>query len=766
MRALLRAHDWSASSLGAPETWQQSLRTTVELMLASRHGMMLAWGPELTLIYNESYAPFLGLKHPWALGRPFKEVWSDVWTDIEPLVEKALAGEAVWFQDFHLIMERNGYSEDTWWQFSYSPARDDDGRVVGMLNVTSDMTGKVLAERGQSFRLALEVRLRGMVDPSEVIEAASEALGRHLGVAQVAYAEVEPGGETVVIKRDWNSGMMARNRRRHRLDDYGPELIAALRLGETIAISDVRLDSRTSSREALAAFARAKIAGLVDVPVVKAGRLVAILGVHSEAPRAWLAEDIALAEEIAERTWAAAERASADVELRESEARYRTLFEAIDAGFCVVEVLFEGELAVDYRFVEVNPAFERQTGLVDPAGKRMRELAPSHEEHWFEIYGRVARTGESARFENEAAALGHWYDVHAFRVGRPQENRIAILFSDISERRRAELELRELNRTLERRVDEALAERRLLADLVENTDAFVQVADPEFRWLAINHAAAEEFERIFGVRPKVGDSMLDLLADRPEHRAAVQAVWARALAGEQFTEVGEFGEPGLDRRSYEMKYNVLRDANGELIGAYQFVYDVTEGMLEQERLAAAEAARRQADALYRAYFENTAEALFVIGVHPDGSFTVEDLNPAHQASIGLKLEEVRGKRIEEILPAVLVEQVSSYYRQAVASGQVLQYREVFDLSGEASYWDTVLVPVRDADGLLVRLIGSSRDLTRQLAAEEQLRQSQKMEAMGQLTGGVAHDFNNLLTPIVGALDMLQRKGSAASASSV
>ena len=83
-----------------------------------------------------------------------------------------------------------------------------------------------------------------------------------------------------------------------------------------------------------------------------------------------------------------------------------------------------------------------------------------------------------------------------------------------------------------------------------------------------------------------------------------------------------------------MKYNVLRDANGELIGAYQFVYDVTEeGMLEQERLAAAEAARRQADALYRAYFENTAEALFVIGVHPDGSFTVEDLNPAHQRAL-------------------------------------------------------------------------------------------------------------------------------------
>ncbi len=149
------------------------------------------------------------------------------------------------------------------------------------------------------------------------------------------------------------------------------------------------------------------------------------------------------------------------------------------------------------------------------------------------------------------------------------------------------------NETLERRVAEALAERKLLADIVESTDAFVQIADLDFNLLGINRASANEFERIYGVRPEVGDNMLDLLAGHPEHRAAVEQVWSRALAGEEFTEIGEFGDPGRARRFYEMKYNSLRDKDGKLIGAYQFVYDITERLRDQRRLSEAEEALRQ-----------------------------------------------------------------------------------------------------------------------------------------------------------------------------
>ena len=153
----------------------------------------------------------------------------------------------------------------------------------------------------------------------------------------------------------------------------------------------------------------------------------------------------------------------------------------------------------------------------------------------------------------------------------------------------SEARLREVNDALGKRFAEALEEKRVLADVVEGTDAFVQVADLDYRWLAINRASTDEFERIFGIRPQIGDSMLDTLAHMPEHRAAVQEVWARALAGEEFTEIREFGDLERDRRFYEMKFNTLRNASGERIGAYQFVYDVTERINDQKRLADAQA---------------------------------------------------------------------------------------------------------------------------------------------------------------------------------
>ena len=147
--------------------------------------------------------------------------------------------------------------------------------------------------------------------------------------------------------------------------------------------------------------------------------------------------------------------------LRKNEVLYRGLFNSMDEGFCIIEMIFDAEgKPADYRFLEVNAAFERQTGLHDAVGKRMRELAPAHEAHWFEIYGKIALTGEPAHFINDAKALNRVYDVHAYRVGEPEQRRVAIVFNDISDYKRAEEELRRSERlAFQRQQLQALAER-------------------------------------------------------------------------------------------------------------------------------------------------------------------------------------------------------------------------------------------------------------------------------------------------------------------
>ena len=165
------------------------------------------------------------------------------------------------------------------------------------------------------------------------------------------------------------------------------------------------------------------------------------------------------AEKTAELRVEVAERKGAQAALQVSEDRYRSLFTSLDAGFCVVELRFDDhDTPCDYRFVEVNDAFLRQTGLRDATGKWMRDLAPDHEQHWFDIYGRVALTGRPVRFEQKADALDHrWYDVHAFRAGAPGAHQVAILFNDITVRRNAEAQQKLLNEELGHRMKNSMA---------------------------------------------------------------------------------------------------------------------------------------------------------------------------------------------------------------------------------------------------------------------------------------------------------------------
>jgi len=148
MGALIRSHDWLGTPLGAPDQWPQSLKTSVGIMLTSRQPIWIGWGKELTYLYNDAYQSIIGGKHPWALGRPTAEVWSEIWPDIGPMLATAMGGvEGTYVEEQLLVMERNGYPEETYYTFSYSPIPNDDGSPGGIICANSDDTQRVIGER-------------------------------------------------------------------------------------------------------------------------------------------------------------------------------------------------------------------------------------------------------------------------------------------------------------------------------------------------------------------------------------------------------------------------------------------------------------------------------------------------------------------------------------------------------------------------------------------------------------------------------------------
>jgi signal transduction histidine kinase/DNA-binding response OmpR family regulator len=148
MGALIRAHDWKSTPLGAPEGWPQSLKTAVRIMLTSRQPIWIGWGPDLIYLYNDPYKSIIGGKHPWALGRPTSEVWREIWPDIGPMLATAMGGlEGTYVEEQLLIMERHGYAEETYYTFSYSPIPGDDGRPGGIICANTDDTQRVIGDR-------------------------------------------------------------------------------------------------------------------------------------------------------------------------------------------------------------------------------------------------------------------------------------------------------------------------------------------------------------------------------------------------------------------------------------------------------------------------------------------------------------------------------------------------------------------------------------------------------------------------------------------
>src|ERR1700721_3166056 len=178
---LAREFDWTKTPPGAIEEWPQSLKTVVRTLLTSRFAMWMSWGPELTFLYNDDYARMtLGKKHPWALGRPSREVWQEIWDNIGPRIERVLeSGEATWDEALLLFLERSGYREETYHTFSYSPLSGGDGKVPGHLCVVSKETERIIGERRISTLRSLAAELNKTITEAEVCESIVRSLSEN-----------------------------------------------------------------------------------------------------------------------------------------------------------------------------------------------------------------------------------------------------------------------------------------------------------------------------------------------------------------------------------------------------------------------------------------------------------------------------------------------------------------------------------------------------------------------------------------------------------
>jgi serine phosphatase RsbU (regulator of sigma subunit) len=253
LRAAYEAVDWASTPLGEPSGWPPVLRRALELALETRFAVLLCWGPELTMVYNEAYGEVIGSKHPDALGRPVREVFPEAWDELGPLFASALAGDAVWFADLPVMLERDGFLAETFFTFSYSPVRDEDGAIAGVMDIAVETTRQVQDHR----RLELLTRLG---DLATELQPPLELAKRALDVLATAPADLPavdlqlPGGESslpappaelkprqVLVREDGEGSRLAWVRIPAALGGASPGVMVA-RLSDVVAVDATYLD--------------------------------------------------------------------------------------------------------------------------------------------------------------------------------------------------------------------------------------------------------------------------------------------------------------------------------------------------------------------------------------------------------------------------------------------------------------------------------------------------------------------------------------------
>jgi PAS domain S-box-containing protein len=748
----IRAHDWARTPVGPLAQWPQILKTLVGVLVGSNQPMFIVWGPQGTLFYNDAYAEILGDKHPDALGRDFLEVWHEIRADLTPIVERARSGMPVHMDDIELVMHRRGYPEETHFAFSYTPVRDETGAVSGFFCPCLEITEQVLSERRQAFRLALDERLRTLADPVEIASVAAEALGRHLRVARAGYGELDETGEVIRVERDWADGVASLAGEARLLPAFGEAIAAGLRAGETLRVDDRRGDPRASGPGVAETWDSIDLVAIIAVPLVKNGRFVAFLYLHEPRPRRWTDEEVKLAEQVAERVWGAVERARAEAALRETSRRLN----AVLSNASVAIFLMDG----DHRCVYMNPAAETLTGytLADTHGRHLHDLI-HHTRTDGSPYpaedcpidgvgsGIDGRRGEEVFVHRSGRFIPVAFAASAIRdeAGEPVGTILEV--QDITERKAAEAALRESE-----------ARFRLMAD-----------ATPQIVWVTDAQGRAEFFNRQWfdytgADRGPISANEVSADYIHPDDGAATMAAFDEARrAGGTFQVEHRIRSREGKYRWFLARGEPYRDpATGEITRWFGASVDIHDRRLAEARLrtlnetleaqVAARAAER--DRLWSLSQDMLARA--------DYTGMMSAVSPAWEQVLGWSETELLTRGYATFMHPEDEPPTLAAIGQMAETGQPTRFENRIATSDGG--WKNIEWTVApEPDGVNFIAVGRDVSLTRAreaelAAAQDALRQSQKLEAMGQLTGGVAHDFNNLLSPIIGSLDMLTRRG--------
>ncbi len=351
----IASFDWAKTALGPINAWTGELRTAVGLMMGSGSASALWWGPELWLVHNEDYERELLRERGPALGRRFDDIWTDVAPVIRPQFDAILqSGHGASWDEQRVDMIRDGRMEETYWNYSFTPVFGEDGRVQGIFNAAREVTGTVLTTRINALLVDLDETLARGDSIDAVTQVALCLIGDQLGVRRVGFGEVDLDTNTVDICHIWAKPDMPDITGRYPLGNFGA-ISDELAMGHSVVIDDARTDARTSDAEVQQRYARLGMMSGLVIPIIEHGRYVGGVFVQDAEPRIWSRAEILMAEAATRRLWAALKRLRIDAALRNSEQRYRLIFEQAE------DIIFTAN--IDQRITDANEAGARAIGL-------------------------------------------------------------------------------------------------------------------------------------------------------------------------------------------------------------------------------------------------------------------------------------------------------------------------------------------------------------------------------------------------------------------